>query len=194
MFFPLLMSLLVLQIFPTKIPTHYGLSGNVDRWGIKYTVLILPIWIIILGCFFTFLIKRTNSKSKETQLLTAGLLSLTTFNILNIYILTSSYKRIANLSAMPIDIFNLSFILIGFSYLFLGNIFAEMNAALINSTSSRIEPISKIKSKLMIVSRYRLCGFGFIFLGLFTNFSNIVYLLIFGFVSIILLLFKIIKY
>ena len=32
----------VLQFMPEKVPMHYDLAGNIDRWGSKYENLIFP--------------------------------------------------------------------------------------------------------------------------------------------------------
>lgn len=190
MFLPLLISLLALRILPSKIPGHYGLSGGIDRWGIKYEVLILPICMIIMGYYLLFQIKKAESNAKSNQVLSTGILSLTTLNILNIYILISSYKSVSNLSEMSIDIFNLAFILIGVSYLFLGNILPKSSISIISSSSSETEYASQSKNSFFIGATYMICGIAFILLGLFTSFSNIVYLLIFAFVSFGLLIFR----
>ncbi len=40
---------------PDKIPAHYDLAGNVDRWGSKTELLILPIMSWIMYGFITVL-------------------------------------------------------------------------------------------------------------------------------------------
>ena len=42
MFLPLLVVLISLKFLPDQIPAHYGISGEVDRWGSKYETLIFP--------------------------------------------------------------------------------------------------------------------------------------------------------
>ncbi|MEK4229863.1 DUF1648 domain-containing protein [Solibacillus sp. FSL H8-0538] len=32
---------------PLEVPAHYGIGGEVDRWGSKYELLLLPV----IGCF-----------------------------------------------------------------------------------------------------------------------------------------------
>ncbi|MDH6363472.1 putative membrane protein [Enterococcus sp. PF1-24] len=194
MFLPLLLSLLALRILPSEIPGHYGLSGDIDRWGIKYEVLILPIFMIIMGSFLLIQTKKTESSVKMGQILSTGILSLGTLNILNIYIIISSYKSVSNLSDMSLDIFNLAFILIGVSFLFLGNILPKSKIPIISTSTSEMKYVSQLKKDFFVGATYMICGIVFILLGLFTNFSNIVYLLIFVFVSLGLLIFRINNY
>ncbi len=41
---------------PERIPTHFGLSGEPDRWGGKGTLVILPL-LGVLPCFFLAIVR-----------------------------------------------------------------------------------------------------------------------------------------
>jgi uncharacterized membrane protein len=43
---------------PDQIPAHYNGSGEVDRWGSKWELLILPIIAALIAVFMTFLEKH----------------------------------------------------------------------------------------------------------------------------------------
>ncbi len=42
------------RAMPDRIPTHFGAAGQIDGWGPKSTVLILPILGVIVFCIFQF--------------------------------------------------------------------------------------------------------------------------------------------
>lgn len=40
---------------PDQVPAHYNAAGEVDRWGSKWELVILPIITILMAVFMTFL-------------------------------------------------------------------------------------------------------------------------------------------
>ena len=57
----ILISTIALLIFrwgelPSKIPGHYNIAGEVDRWGNKIELIIVPIFSIVLYLLFTVII------------------------------------------------------------------------------------------------------------------------------------------
>ena len=57
MFLPLVISIVALTFLPDLIPAHYNIKNEIDRWGSKYEILIIPIIIILLGYFLLFIRK-----------------------------------------------------------------------------------------------------------------------------------------
>ncbi len=57
MFLPLIVSMIALIFLPDLIPVHYNIKNEIDRWGSKYEILIIPIIIILLGHFLLFIRK-----------------------------------------------------------------------------------------------------------------------------------------
>ena len=57
MFLPLVISMIALVFLPDLIPAHYNIKNEIDRWGSKYEILIIPIIIILLGHFLLFIRK-----------------------------------------------------------------------------------------------------------------------------------------
>ena len=45
-----------LHFMPEKVPMHYDLAGNIDRWGSKYDNLIFPVIILVMALFWTLFI------------------------------------------------------------------------------------------------------------------------------------------
>jgi len=61
-FIPLVMALMVLPFLPDTIAAHFGISGNVNRWGSKYESLLLPLIAIALGLFMIWVTKFISDK------------------------------------------------------------------------------------------------------------------------------------
>ena len=51
-FLPLLITIVVLPFMEDKIPMHYDINGNIDRWGSKSEQFIFPVMIIIMTVFW----------------------------------------------------------------------------------------------------------------------------------------------
>ena len=43
---------------PDQVPAHYNGAGEVDRWGSKWELIILPVIAAFIGVFMTFLEKH----------------------------------------------------------------------------------------------------------------------------------------
>lgn len=52
----LIVTCFVLRFLPDKIPMHYDLNGNIDRWGNKTESLIFPIVILFVCLLWTLFI------------------------------------------------------------------------------------------------------------------------------------------
>lgn len=52
-----------IQFMPDKIPAHYNLSGEIDRFGSKYELLIYPVIIFIMNIFWVVIIKNFEKKA-----------------------------------------------------------------------------------------------------------------------------------
>ena len=62
---PLVITSFLLQFLPEKMPMHYDLHGNVDRYGNKIEQLIFPIIIIGITIFWQLLICHYEKKTKK---------------------------------------------------------------------------------------------------------------------------------
>lgn len=75
-FIPLIVTLIVLQFLPDKIPMHYDMAGNIDRWGSKYEQFIFPVIILGLSfmwqCMISYFKKKSESGEDEKQRAEAG--------------------------------------------------------------------------------------------------------------------------
>ncbi len=52
-----------IQFMPDEIPAHYNLSGEIDRFGSKYELLIYPAVIFIMNIFFVVIRKDFEKKA-----------------------------------------------------------------------------------------------------------------------------------
>ena len=62
---PLLVTGLVLPAFPERVPMHYDIHGNIDRWGSKYEQLIFPILIVMFSVFWHFFCNHFHKKAEK---------------------------------------------------------------------------------------------------------------------------------
>ena len=54
-----------LTIAPDQIPVHYNLRGDVDRWGSKYELLIMPVISLLFGIFMAWLARREGKQGRD---------------------------------------------------------------------------------------------------------------------------------
>lgn len=98
MFLPLIVSLIALNYLPNQIPDHYNFQGEVDRIGIKYEVLILPIMTIIIsgGMIIVIKVLSNNTKYKENiRSMEISTIAMTiVFNIISCVILVTSFNKV----------------------------------------------------------------------------------------------------
>lgn len=84
---PLAVTLILLPSLPEKIPVHFGMSGNIDGWGTKYTALIIPL-MAILAVLLSIL--HTNKKILDSKPYNIIFFSLLCFEnsitLINLYV------------------------------------------------------------------------------------------------------------
>ncbi len=101
---PLTISLIILPIIPDTIPAHYNSAWEIDRWGSKYELLIIPIMTILFTLIISLIIVYLKKKSVKpcgkipktsmqiVQGLTiAGIYMAIVFGIMQLIFLYTSY-------------------------------------------------------------------------------------------------------
>ena len=83
----LIISMIALAFLPDLIPAHYNIKNEIDRWGSKYEILIIPIIIILLGHFLLFMRKwiekyEVKENNNEKFVLIIGIYLLLIYNII----------------------------------------------------------------------------------------------------------------
>ena len=139
---PFVVTSLILQGLPDKLPMHYDLQGNIDRWGSKTEELIFPIIILLLTGFWHVMIAYYEKKAKmipedkaasvnkaqavaksNSKLLTiVGICMAVMFGVMHFAILYASCVQAnAGLSTMTLDIGKLTCTLAGIFFIIIGN-------------------------------------------------------------------------
>ncbi len=124
---PLLADIISLFFLPEIIPLHYSLSGEADRFGSKFEILILPVCFAVIGAVIFPVAglsskNETSTKSNEKTVLIVGECCLAMFLIINFYTLYISAKGVTNIYDPDIDITSVAFIPLGILLMISGNI------------------------------------------------------------------------
>lgn len=126
MFLPLLMTLAGLPFLPDQMPTHFGIHGTADAWGSKYSMLLLPIISILMGGSLLAMSHAAQGQEKtgtNNAKLTLLMACITLFIFCGItgFQLAVGVLRARNLEALPVDMNQVIFILLGIMLICLGN-------------------------------------------------------------------------
>ncbi|MDD6396241.1 MAG: DUF1648 domain-containing protein [Firmicutes bacterium] len=135
MILPLAITAVALMFMPEQVPMHYGINGQVDRWGSKYENLILPVLTIVLGGFMLIVAKfssddESSMKNNEKVTIITNIAVLLLFNAINLYFIYTSLASVSDLNSATVDIFSLIFVILGIGFVFIGNIMpkAKLNS------------------------------------------------------------------
>lgn len=135
MLLPLAAVLVALQFLPDQIPAHYGASGQVDRWGSKYETFVFPAFTAAFGGVMLALSRyasrqEENGTNNEGVVLMAGLSGMALFNAMTLFFLFLAFRKTEDLSAAPVDLYQLLFGILGLGMVAIGNVMpkARMNS------------------------------------------------------------------
>lgn len=134
---PLAVTLATFFFIPDTVPMHFNFNNQVDRWGSKYELLILPFVIMLLGIVFLLIANHLDKKEKDGNnnyniLITAGICILAILNVVTYFILYIAVIDAQNLSAVSVDILSVITMLFGVMMIVVGNIMpkAKLNSML----------------------------------------------------------------
>jgi uncharacterized membrane protein len=188
---PFVVTSLILQGLPDKLPMHYDLQGNIDRWGSKTEELIFPIIILLLTGFWHVMIAYYEKKAKmipedkaasvnkaqavaksNSKLLTiVGICMAVMFGVMHFAILYASCVQAnAGLSTMTLDIGKLTCTLAGIFFIIIGNFLPKTK---VNSTVGVRTPWSMYNENTWRLSN-RLGAWLLIIAGLLTILTTVV--------------------
>ena len=138
---PAIVTSIVLQFMPDKIPMHHDFAGNTDRWGSKTESFIFPIVILFVTLFWHLMIlafekkawraetekEQMEAKSNAKFLSIEGISQAVMFGIMHYFIMYSSYRQ-ASLGSTKatVDIAKISCILCGILFIVLGNFMTKV--------------------------------------------------------------------
>ena len=131
MFLPLLASLIALQFLPNVIPAHYNIHNEVDRWGSKYEILILPVLTIGFGIFSLVMGKlaqkqepQGNNNEKSSLFISNCVLLI--FNMLSGFMIYSSLHQLEKLEFAQFTFIQIAFIIMGIFMIVISNILPKV--------------------------------------------------------------------
>ena len=65
---PSAITAVILPGMPEKVPMHFDINGNADRWGSKYEELIIVITLIAMTLFMHFVITFFEKKAQRLKM------------------------------------------------------------------------------------------------------------------------------
>lgn len=133
---PLVITTIVIQFMPDKIPAHYDISGNIDRWGSKYEQYIFPVMIILFTLFFECFIRhygkkkisagtdkeRAEAASNENVMVIASTSMAFFFSIMHFFLIKAYAEATGGEVIAELDINIVTNVLMGVFMIILGNI------------------------------------------------------------------------
>jgi len=139
-FIALIGTAIVLQYMPDRVPMHYDMSGNIDRWGSKYENMIFPIIILLMSLFWTLFIRHYDRKAEKVSdekesagarsnakvIGIAGLCMAAMFTVMQGFLLYGSYtEAISGAERETVDIAKVTCILMGIFFILIGNVMTK---------------------------------------------------------------------
>lgn len=139
-FIALIGTAIVLQYMPDRVPMHYDMSGNIDRWGSKYENMIFPIIILLMSLFWTLFIRHYDRKVEKVSdekesagarsnakvIGIAGLCMAAMFTVMQGFLLYGSYtEAISGAERETVDIAKVTCILMGIFFILIGNVMTK---------------------------------------------------------------------
>ena len=122
---PLIIVLIALQFLPEKIPAHYDLHMNIDRWGSKYESLIMPAVTILMSAYMygmaRFSAKQENGESNQKVMLISGAAINLMFTAMTVWSLLSAFEAVENPKISGKISVNIIFISTGIVMTVIGN-------------------------------------------------------------------------
>lgn len=96
MILPFLVTIVFWFFLPDSIPAHYNALGEIDRWGSKYEMIIIPIASLVMYGFFLLMTKVTKEKQNIKILLITGIIMLIVFLVMTIVFNVKAYLITSN--------------------------------------------------------------------------------------------------
>lgn len=102
---PLIIAISIFPSLPEQVPAHYNVFGEVDRWGSKWEIFIIPITSVLLcGIFYPLMMlqmKKEKNSRHERALKIALLLLPVTLLLTFIMMSVVSFQSIENINELP---------------------------------------------------------------------------------------------
>lgn len=103
---PLIISIGIMPMLPDQIPAHYNIYGEVDRWGSKWEIFILPIIsIFVCGIFYPIMMLQMKEQPQKNNAIAINIVLLSlplVFFILFLFFTFTSIQQVDNIADIPI--------------------------------------------------------------------------------------------
>ena len=125
-FLPLILAIIAVGFMDKKIPIHYDIAGNVDRWGSRYEIFILPLATFLMAGFLLWMQKfaakqESQGNNNEKYIDMTIIVCLIIFNVINFLIIYGGLIKLEKLEFKGIGLAEIIFGLTGLLFIFLGN-------------------------------------------------------------------------
>lgn len=135
-FIPLVVTTIVIQFMPKKVPMHYDIAGNIDRWGSRNEQFVFPVMIIMFTLFFALMIRyyvkkqinartdkeRAEAASNENVMLITATAMAGFFAIMHFFFLFKAFAESKGGEVIEaLDINVVTNVLLGIVFIILGN-------------------------------------------------------------------------
>lgn len=107
---------------------HYNAAGEVDRWGSKYEMLLLPLITLLMGVFLLKVSRWSEQKApgNRTAVLAIGCGALLVFNVMTVVFLVKAYRIAALGTGLELSVSRILFGVTGLLLLCLGNVMPKI--------------------------------------------------------------------
>lgn len=167
---PLLATILMLAYLPDKIPAHYNFAGEVDRYGSKFELLILPILTIVFVATMEIIIgilgkKKSSILQNSTVYFIVEITLAVVFGTLSVIFLYLAFANVTSIDDTKIDIFKIMAVAMSVCWILLGNFLPKCKQnALIGIRTSWT-----LKSQVVWYKTHRMCGLLLVIVGLIST-------------------------
>lgn len=128
-FLPLVISVFAFSLLPEQIPVHFNLAGEVDRWGSRLEIFILPVLVAVIGLLYRRWVEwtlRRQTQNSSRALYIAGCAMLAIFNGIFFVMLYTSFAWVDRMAVPGEAIMRITNLLIGLSLIPLGNVMPKV--------------------------------------------------------------------
>ena len=128
-FLPLVISIFAFSLLPEQIPVHFNLAGEVDRWGSRLEIFILPVLVAVIGLLYRRWVEwtlRRQTQNSSRALYVAGCAMLAILNGIFFVMLYTSCASVDRMAVPGEAIMRITNLLIGLSLIPLGNIMPKV--------------------------------------------------------------------
>ena len=128
-FLPLVISIFAFSLLPEQIPVHFNLAGEVDRWGSRLEIFVLPILVAVIGLLYRRWVEwtlRRQTQNSSRALYVAGCAMLAILNGIFFVMLYTSFASVDRMAFPGEAIMRITNLLIGLSLIPLGNIMPKV--------------------------------------------------------------------